>query len=144
LVLTIDTKTNSNSGPTAGLLKRFLAMAKTQVLWVDDNAFVLTAIRHLLETNGYSVVTVPNGKAALACKCKPFDIVVLDYNLPDINGLVVARELRKRRQSLPILMYSGCPDIPEDVTNDVAAFISKGDPVQKLLDTISGLTTRAA
>ena len=38
-------------------------------------------------------------------------------------------------------MYSGCPDIPEEATNDIAAFVSKGDPVQKLVDTIGELIT---
>jgi two-component system KDP operon response regulator KdpE len=118
-------------------------MATKQLLWVDDNSFVLTATRHLLETKGYTVVTAPNGETALACR-KPFDLAVLDYNLPDISGLVVARELRKRRPCLPILMYSGCPNIPDDVMNDVAAFVSKGEPIQKLLDTIGELTTRVA
>jgi CheY-like chemotaxis protein len=118
-------------------------VATKQLLWVEDNSFVLTAIRHLLETKGYTVVTAPNGEIALACR-KPFDVVVLDYNLPDISGLVVARELRQRRPCLPILMYSGCPDIPEDVMNDVVVFVSKSEPIQKLLDTIGDLTTRAA
>jgi CheY-like chemotaxis protein len=119
-------------------------MARKQVLWVDDNSFVLAAIRHLLETNGYAVVTAPNGEAALTCKRGPFDVVVLDYKLPDISGLEVARELRKRHPSLPVLMYSGCPQFPNDATHEVTAFVSKGDPVQKLLDTIGGLTTALA
>ena len=118
-------------------------MAMKQVLWVDDNAFVLSAIRHLLQTSGYTVVTAPNGKTALACASKVFDVVVLDYNLPDMTGLVIARELRKRRQLLPILIYSDCPDIPEDTMHDVTAFVSKAEPVQKLLDTIGELTRAA-
>lgn len=41
-------------------------------------------------------------------------------------------------------MYSGYPDIPDNVMNDVTAFVSKGDPIQKLLDTIGELTTAVA
>ena len=66
-------------------------MTRKQVLWVDDNGFVLTTIRHLLETNGYAVVTAPNGKTALACRISHCDVAVLDYNLPDMSGLDVAR-----------------------------------------------------
>src|ERR1700685_3355739 len=117
-------------------------MAK-KVLWVDDNAFVLVAIRHLLETNGYTVVTAANGRVALANARKSFDVVVLDYNLPDMTGLVIARELRKRHQLLPILIYSGCPDVPEDAMHHVTAFVSKAEPIQKLLDTIGHLTRAA-
>ena len=88
-------------------------MTRKQVLWVDDNGFVLTAIRHLLETNGYGVVGVPNGKTALASRSAHFDVVVLDYNLPDMSGLEVARELRKRRQSLPIVSIRVVPTFPK-------------------------------
>ncbi len=119
-------------------------MASKQILCVDDDGFVLAVIRRLLEGNGYNVVTAPNGEKALAWRGKSFDVVVLDYNLPDMNGFAVARELRKRRQSTPILMYSGYAEIPRELTHDVAAFVSKGDPVQKLLDTIGELTARAA
>ena len=122
----------------------FFAMATKHVLCVDDNGFILTALRHLLETNGYAVATAPSGKTALDCRTGPFDVAVLDYNLPDMSGLVVARELRKRRQGLPIVMYSGCAKVPDDSMHDVAAFVSKGDSVQKLLDTIGELATTAA
>ena len=119
-------------------------MTRKQVLWVDDDGFVLAAIRRLLEVNGYAVMTAPNGETALACRSNLFDVVVLDYNLPDMNGLVVARELKKRRGSLPILMYSACSEIPDDAMHDLAAFVSKGDPIQKLLDTIGELIAGAA
>jgi CheY-like chemotaxis protein len=119
-------------------------MAKKRVLCVDDNGFVLAAIRHLLETNGYAVVTVPNGNKALGCGITGFDVVILDYMLPDMNGLAVAKELRKGCEQLPILMYSGCTEIPNDEMNVIAAFVSKGDSIQKLLDTVGELTTKAA
>jgi CheY-like chemotaxis protein len=119
-------------------------MASKQVLCVDDDGFVLAAIRRLLETNGYNVVTAPNGETALAWRGRSFDVVVLDYNLPGMNGFAVARELRRRRQSIPILMYAGCAEIPRGATDDIAAFVSKGDTVKKLLDTIGELATRAA
>jgi two-component system alkaline phosphatase synthesis response regulator PhoP len=114
-------------------------MAKKQVLCVDDNAFMLATLRHLLETNGYSVVSAPNGRMALASGNKVFDLIVVDYDLPDFNGLQVARELRKRHHSVPILMYSGCDEIPQDGMQHISAFVAKCDSVQRLLDTIGGL-----
>jgi len=114
-------------------------MATKQVLCVDDNAFVLASLRYLLETNGYAVVSAPNGRTALASGNKVFDLIVVDYDLPDLNGLQVARELRKRHHSVPILLYSGCAEIPQDGMQDVSAFVSKGESVQRLLDTVGRL-----
>lgn len=70
------------------------------VLVVDDNAATRYATSHVLRSVGYQVVTASSGTEALdvAQRSLP-DLIVLDINLPDIDGFQVCRELRARPQT---------------------------------------------
>ena len=67
------------------------------VLVVDDNAATRYATSHVLRSVGYDVVTASSGSEALdVAQQSPPDLIVLDINLPDIDGFQVCRELRAR------------------------------------------------
>ncbi len=70
---------------------------EASVLVVDDNAATRYATSHVLESVGFSVVTAASGYEALdlAQRDRP-DLIVLDINLPDIDGFQVCRQLRAR------------------------------------------------
>jgi len=61
------------------------------------------------------VKTVPGGKEALECLCngETPDLVILDQNMPGINGVQTLAQIRGLRPDLPILISSGQPDIHE-------------------------------
>jgi len=74
------------------------------ILIVEDEIELARVLRDYLEKAGYRVVTATNGAAAVAAfRHTPADLVILDLNLPGMDGLDVARELR-RGSSVPIIM----------------------------------------
>jgi CheY-like chemotaxis protein len=130
----------NNSDPMAELFVwGSSAMVKAKVLCVDDNEFVLQATQHLLESSGYVVVTAATGRAALACMTAPFSAAILDYELPDMNGAMVARQLREQQQSLPIILFSGSSYISPEDLSAITVFVEKTSSANCLLDTLSTL-----
>jgi two-component system alkaline phosphatase synthesis response regulator PhoP len=80
------------------------------VLVVDDEPMIVQLARDYLEHAGFAVVSAADGKAALAAarSSRP-DLIVLDLGLPEIDGLDVARALR-RDTTIPIVMLTGRGD----------------------------------
>jgi two-component system, OmpR family, phosphate regulon response regulator PhoB len=84
-----------------------------QVLVVDDDEGVRTAVTWALEADGFSVLSVDNGLAAMeVIESSPPALVVLDLSLPGLGGLDILKRLRPiessdRRWHLPIIVLSG-------------------------------------
>ena len=78
-----------------------------RVLAVDDNPSALYATSRVLRSAGYELIEATTGAAALAAAGRA-DLVVLDVNLPDIDGFEVCRRLRARPDTsqLPVLHLS--------------------------------------
>lgn len=110
------------------------------VLSVDDEATVLYTREHLLRAEGYSVVSASGGKQALQLFSmhSGIDLVVLDYAMPDLNGLLVARRMKQLRPKTPILMVTGdqgaLTAAPESC---IDVLMAKGEPDQ-FLATVRG------
>lgn len=88
--------------------------SQIQILIVDDQAAVRSALRHGLESEGYAVSEAAS-KAALLARLErqpPVDLITLDLMLGDEDGLVLAREIRAKR-NLPIIMITAL-DEPVD------------------------------
>lgn len=92
-----------------------------RVLIVEDNAMNVEFFQDTLEAVGHAVAVERNGRAgrdrALA---EPFDIVLLDIQMPELDGATVCRELRESGLSLPILALSAAA-MPEQVARGQAA-----------------------
>ena len=71
-------------------------MANEKILVVDDEEGLVEIIRMRLKQDGYNVVTAGNGQEALdlARKEKP-DLVITDYQMPEMDGLALCAEMRK-------------------------------------------------
>jgi PAS domain S-box-containing protein len=78
------------------------------ILVVDDNAASLYATSRILRAADFEVIEAVNGTDALALATPEVDLIVLDINLPDIDGLEVCRQLRARSDAayLPIVHLS--------------------------------------
>jgi len=78
--------------------------SRGRVLAVDDSSVIREILIASLEAAGYSVEAVASGQAALAAATRePFDAVILDVDMPGIDGLAVGRALRgdpRTRQSM--------------------------------------------
>jgi FixJ family two-component response regulator len=78
---------------------------------VDDDAGVLGSLQFLLETDGFNVRTFRTGAALLnAVRSTGVDCFVIDYKMPDMNGIDLARRLRNRDMAAPIILITGYPD----------------------------------
>jgi FixJ family two-component response regulator len=87
------------------------AFSKPTVYVVDDDADVLGSLRFLLETDGFEVRTFRSGAALLnAVRSTGVDCFVLDYKMPDMNGLDLAGRLRNRDIAAPVILITGYPD----------------------------------
>jgi DNA-binding response OmpR family regulator len=77
-----------------------------KILVVDDEPQIVKVLKAYLEKGGYHVVTASDGKAALVSfdREKP-DFMILDLNLPGMDGLEICREIR-RDSNIPILMLT--------------------------------------
>ncbi len=84
---------------------------KPAVYVVDDDAGVLGSLRFLLETDGFEVRTFRNG-AALLNSARPADVdcLVIDYKMPDMNGLDLVGLLRSNSIAAPVILITGYPD----------------------------------
>jgi two-component system, LuxR family, response regulator FixJ len=87
------------------------ASAKPTVYVVDDDAGVLGSLRFLLETDGFNVRTFSNGAALLnAVRSTDVDCFVIDYKMPDMNGIDLTGRLRSRDIAAPVILITGYPD----------------------------------
>jgi two-component system, LuxR family, response regulator FixJ len=93
---------------------RVIAMplsAKPTVYVVDDDADVLGSLRFLLETDGFDVRTFRNGASLLnAVRSTGVDCFVIDYKMPEMNGIDLVRRLRNRDIAAPVILITGYPD----------------------------------
>ncbi|WP_100331820.1 response regulator transcription factor [Bacillus xiapuensis] len=81
-------------------------MTKT-ILVVDDEKSIVTLIKYNLEQAGYHVITALDGGEGLkkALEDHP-DLIILDWMLPNLDGMEVCKDLRQRKVSTPILMLT--------------------------------------
>jgi len=108
-----------------------------RVLLVDDEAQQLAVRAHVMERSGLSVITACGPIEALcilAGTMKEIDVAILDYDMPVMNGSILASRLRSIYPWLKIILYSGAVDIPQSKMTSVDAFIFKGDGVGMLID----------
>ena len=98
------------------------------VLCVDDHASGLAIRKAVLESFGYSVHTATSGVEALEIAARTtLDAIVLDYRMPEMNGLELARALRLRLPAVPLIVLSGYAGrLPNEFTSMAAALVTKG------------------
>lgn len=90
--------------------ERLPSSAKPTVFVVDDDAAVLGSLRFLLETDGFAVRTFRSGTALLNAGAPGADCYVIDYKMPDINGIELAVRLRHSDAGTPVILITGYPD----------------------------------
>ena len=82
-------------------------MAAKNILLVEDEEHLLKIIQLNLELEGYAVTTAVTGIEALKeFRKKPFDTVLLDVMLPEMNGFDVLEEMRKEDKHVPVLFLT--------------------------------------
>jgi DNA-binding NtrC family response regulator len=83
------------------------APARGKVLVVDDEEAIREGLEMLLLSEGYAVDLAPNGGEGLRrIESQPYDLVLLDLMMPDISGMDVLAEVRRRDRETPIFMIT--------------------------------------
>jgi len=84
-----------------------------RVLLVDDNKWLVDAMTRLLEWEGYSCLAAENGtQGVLLAELHRPDIAVLDYDLPDTDGIAIAQRLSANACRPPMLIMISGNDVP--------------------------------
>ncbi len=90
------------------------ALLPSRILVVDDNASNRDLLKRRLERQGHAVVLAENGSSALALvREEPFDLILLDLLMPDINGFDVLSTLKSdpALKEIPVIMVSALNEI---------------------------------
>jgi len=76
--------------------------ARARILLVDDDPMVTQLITDMLSLDGYDVETAPNGIAALEkVQGRPYDLILTDLHMPELDGAGLYRELTRRQARPP-------------------------------------------
>jgi len=87
------------------------------VLIVEDEPEMARLLARGLEEEQFEVSVARDGRAALELSsARPIDVILLDIMLPKMNGLEVARQLRRREQETPVLMLTARDSLHDIVT----------------------------
>ena len=104
-------------------------MDNKRVLIVDDEVDFLTLIKKRVESWGYRVITASCGEDALeALDTTSPRVIVMDYMMPDINGIELLRKIRKTNKKIPVVMFTAQPTMKamsEAKELNIVAFIPK-------------------
>ena len=111
-----------------------------RILLVDDDQGALESITLLLRIDRHIVTQVRNSSEALALLAnEPFDLVILDYFMPEMKGNELAAKIRRSVPGLPILMVTAYFEKLVDTDNPVDAIIAKPFGVDELRQAIAKL-----
>ena len=118
-----------------------------RLLLVEDDHILGSSLKKALEKHAYGVDWIQDGESALAAmENSSFEIVILDVNLPKINGLEVLKAARQNRNSTPIILLTA-KDSPHYKVNGLDSgaddYIVKPFDLDELLARIRALIRRS-
>lgn len=91
-------------------------MSKKRILVVDDEEGIQLLYREEFEDEGYEVISAYNGDAALNIFLEQLpDLVVLDINMPGMNGIEVLRRMKESHPHLPVILSSAYQEYKQDI-----------------------------
>ncbi len=118
-----------------------------RVLVVEDEKKTASFVRKALQAEGFAVDVIHNGDDALAAaSTTPFDGIVLDIMLPGRDGLSVLRQLRERKNKIPVLLLSARGEVNERVeglNSGADDYLPKPFELAELVARVRALTRRS-
>lgn len=117
-----------------------------KILIIEDEKLLADSIKMLLMRKGFEVECVYDGKTgAQYAELGVYDLLILDVMMPEMDGLQVAREVRAKRCSTPILMLTAKSDLEDRITGLNAGadyYLTKPFDTRELLACIHALLRR--
>ncbi len=133
----------------SGTTGRAVERTASRILIVEDEAHLAQGLLFNLQAEGHEAVVAADGETAvdlLLTKSAPFDAIVLDVMLPEMDGFAVARAMRAAQNYTPVLMLTA-RGRPEDVLEGFAAgaddYLPKPFELSILLARLNGLLRRS-
>ena len=115
-------------------------MTAGRLLVVDDNEMNRDMLSRRLERQGHAVTMAENGRQALErIRAEPFDLVLLDIMMPELNGYEVLEQLKNDGdlRHIPVIMISAGQKIRDEGFEAGAfAFIAKPFAIKELMDVL--------
>ena len=116
-------------------------MAGNELIWlVDDDAAIRELISFMVSEAGYRVEVFASGREVLADAGTPPAAVLLDLMMPEVDGVEVLKELRRRHPALPVIILTAVNDVSQAVeVTKLGAYDYLTKPVdqERLLTTLS-------
>jgi len=108
------------------------------ILFVDDEVPIRETLTLYFRAKGIAVSTAESGDEAIRMiEETPFDLVILDVNLGEENGLGLLDRLKAMHPSLPVIMFTSMGDDPvllqEALAKGAVAYMSKTEPLDNLM-----------
>jgi len=117
-----------------------------RILLVEDQEYLARMIARVLGEEGYGAETAGDGRSGLArALAEPFDLLIVDWMLPGLDGLQVVRRLRAAGVSVPVLMLTARGQVEDRVEGlDAGAddYLTKPFALPELLARVRALTRR--
>jgi DNA-binding response OmpR family regulator len=91
---------------------------KKQILVVDDEESIHLLYKEELEEEGYAVHSAMDGEEALeAFDARQPDLVILDINMPGMDGIEVLRQMKQKKPGVPVILSSAYPEYKQDLAS---------------------------
>ncbi len=121
-------------------------MAKTTILWADDEIDLLKPQVMFLTDKGYNVITVSNGKDAIDYVSKNgVDVVLLDESMPGLSGLQTLTRIKELNQHIPVVMITKNEEenlIEEAIGSQIADYLIKPVKSQQILSSLKKILNK--
>jgi len=87
------------------------------ILLADDELMLRDLLAELLESNDYSVIKVISGTEVLKVLTEEIkvDLLIIDYNMPEMNGIECVKKLRELKFAIPVILSTGSLSFAEDL-----------------------------
>jgi signal transduction histidine kinase/CheY-like chemotaxis protein len=92
------------------IVQEFSLVGKEHIMLIDDEKLLVEMGKKMLERLGYTVMALTDSHTALevfSASPDDFDLIITDQTMPDMTGLELAKEMLKKRPSLPIILCTG-------------------------------------
>jgi CheY-like chemotaxis protein len=121
-------------------------MCVSTILLVDDDAIVRQVLGPSLTHAGFTVLTAPDGKSAIAQAAtyeEAIDVLVSDLQMPGLSGMDLAEYLAELRPGLKIVLISASVEPPPDLPRHWS-FLRKPFPASALVEALTRLNAAGA
>ncbi|HEY3930569.1 MAG TPA: response regulator [Candidatus Koribacter sp.] len=106
------------------------------VLCIDDDPAILELLEDIFTACGIRAVCTSDCSTALRiATSEPLDAIVLDYHMPELDGLTLAQQIRQHKSHVPMILFSSA-QLPSDALDVVSRIVPKGDGALTLADAV--------